>query len=182
MNTFPDIIGVVGPIRAGKTTAAKYLVDNYGYKFASNSEVLKRILAGMGMIPSRANLASLGNSIFEVFGNDLIARYRLDNLHLGRIVVDGIRYTEELKRYSEISNFKLIGLTADSDTRFDRTLKGSEEFKDVEISRAAFDQFAQSRSELSVPELLAFADVVIPNVGTVEDLHLVIDNTLQGWS
>jgi dephospho-CoA kinase len=181
MKILPDIIGIVGPIRAGKTTTANYLVERYGYTIASNSDILKRILAGMGIIPSRTNLAMLGNSIFEVLGNDVIAKYRLDRLQFGRIVVDGIRYTDELQRYLESPSFKLLGLTADSSIRFERTLKGSEEFKDLEISRSAFDRLTLSRSELDVPELLSRADVIITNLGSVEELRLSVDRILDGW-
>lgn len=178
---FPEIIGIVGPIRAGKTTAAKYLVEQYGYISASNSDILKRILVGMRLAPTRINLASLGDAIFNVMGNDVIARYRLDNLGLGRIVVDGIRYHDEIKRYSEVSNFKILGITADPMIRFERTVRESTEFKDIDISQAEFDLFSQSRSELSVPELVLKADAAICNFGSVEHLKCEIDEVMKKW-
>lgn len=177
----PEIIGIVGPIRAGKTTVTKYLVERYGYISASNSDVLRRILDGMGITPSRGNLGALGDSIFKVFGNDIIAKYRLDNLHLGRIVVDGIRYPEELKRYSEISSFKLLAITADSNLRFERAVRESEECKDVGISRGMFDGLVLSRSELDVPALVLKSDRIIHNDGEVESLKRKIDQTLRDW-
>jgi dephospho-CoA kinase len=178
----PEIIGIVGPIRAGKTTVAKYLVERYGYISASNSDILRRILVGMGIAPSRANLASLGDSMFEVLGNDIIAKCRLDKLHLGRIVVDGIRYPDELERYSEMPSFKLLGITADPAIRFQRTLRESEELKDLAISKAEFDRFALSRSELNVPELVSIADITISNLGSVENLKDGVDKILDHWS
>ena len=182
MINLPDVIGIVGPIRAGKTTTASYLVERYGYSLASNSDVLRHILSGMEITPTRKNLSMLGNSIFEVFGNDIIAKYRLDRLHLGRIVVDGIRYKDELKYYSKNSNFKLLGIEASADVRFERTLRGSEEFKDVRISRNQFDLLAFSRSELNVPELLSMADVRIVNSGDIRQLQHDVDGLLSQWS
>ena len=178
----PKIIGIVGPIRAGKTTVTKYLVEHYGYVSASNSDVLRRILDGMGISPTRANLGALGDSIFKVLGNDIIAKFRLDNLHLGRIIVDGIRYPEELKRYSEVPSFKLLGVTADPDIRFERAVRESKEFKDINISRGAFDDLVRSRSELDVPELVLRADEVIINDRDFESLKQKIDQTLKNWS
>lgn len=178
----PQIIGLVGPIRAGKTTTTKYLVEKYGYVTASNSDVLREILEGMGIPSNRENLGRLGNSIFKVLGNDIIAKYRLDNLHLGRIVVDGIRYPEEIKRYSEIVSFKLLAVTADPDVRFDRTVRDRTELKDVGISREVFDGLAQSRSELDVPQLVSIADEVIINDRGFESLKQRIDQTLKKWS
>jgi dephospho-CoA kinase len=178
----PQIIGLVGPIRAGKTTVTKYLVEEYGYISASNSDVLREILDGMGIPSNRANLGRLGNSIFKVLGNDIIAKYRLDNLNLGRIVVDGIRYPEEIKRYSEVESFKLLGVAADPDIRFERAVGEREELKDVGISREAFDDLVLSRSELKVPQLVSRADEVIINDGDFESLKQKIDQTLKKWS
>lgn len=182
MLTLPEIIGIVGPIRAGKTTAANYLVERYGYSLASNSEILKRILNGMGIVPSRANMATLGNSIFEVLGNDTIARYRIDQLPRGRIVVDGIRYAEELTRYSLVPTFKLIGVTADSATRFERTLGSSETAKDLSISEQEFNRLAISRSELNLPQLLSASNLIISNLSTRENLFENIDIAMGEWS
>ena len=117
-----------------------------------------------------------------VLGNDIIAKYRLDNLHLGRIIVDGIRYSDELKRYSEVPDFKLLGITSDSAIRFERTIRDSEGVKDRNISKVEFDQFALSRSELNVPELFSMADATITNLGSIEDLHSQIDKILKNWS
>lgn len=177
----PEIIGLVGPIRAGKTTITKYLVERYGYISASNSDVLRLILSGMGIAPTRSNLGALGDSIFKVLGNDVIAKFRLDNLHLGRIVVDGIRYPEELKRYSEVSSFKLLAVSAEPDVRFHRTVQESKEFKDINISRGSFDNLVRSRSELDVPGLMLRADRVIYNDGGLESLKQKVDQTLKDW-
>ncbi|PMV24994.1 MULTISPECIES: AAA family ATPase [unclassified Pseudomonas] len=177
----PSIIGMVGPIRAGKTTVTKYLVEEYGYISASNSDVLRRILEGMGIETDRKNLGALGNSIFSVLGNDIIARYRLANLHMGRIVVDGIRYPDELARYAEVPDFKLLAVTADPDLRFLRAIGESKEFKDVGISREAFDSLVHSRSELDVPALVLRADKVISNEGELQSLKQKVDQALKEW-
>jgi len=178
----PEIIGIVGPIRAGKTTVTKYLVERYGYVSASNSDVLRRILDGMGIKPTRTNLSALGDSIFKVLGNDIIAHYRIDNLHRGRIIIDGVRYPEELLCYSRVKNFKLLAVMADPDLRFERTLKNSEEFKDIDISRSKFDALACARSELDVPSLMTRADALVYNSGDIEALKSRVDEVIGQWS
>lgn len=139
-------------------------------------------MAGMGIAQNRGNLSALGDSIFKVLGNDVIARIRLENLHLGRIVVDGIRYPEEIKRYSEIASFKLLAITADPGLRYGRAVRETEEFKDVGISREAFDSLVESRSELAVPDLMLKSHKVIRNDYDFESLKKEIDQTLKDWS
>lgn len=178
----PEIIGLVGPIRAGKTTVTKYLADEYGYIIASNSEILKTILIDMGIEHTRDNLGMLGNSIFSIFGNDLIARYRVENLQRGRIVVDGIRYTEELSRYRDATGFKLLGVQASDDTRFIRATQDPEGLKDLNITREKFEKMLSARSELDVPMLLAEADRVIYNNGPIARLLSEVDQAIQDWT
>ncbi|WP_214347832.1 hypothetical protein [Pseudomonas congelans] len=178
----PEVIGLVGPIRAGKTTITQYLSERYGYVIASNSEILKKILIDLGLDHTRDNLGMLGNSIFSIFGNDLIARYRLENLHLGRIVVDGIRYTEELRQYRNASGFKLLGVQAFDDIRFTRAILYPEGHKDLQLTRSKFNEMLLARSELDVPSLLAGADKVLYNNGSLDQLLLQVDQAIQDWT
>lgn len=175
----PEIIGIVGSIRSGKSTVAKYLVDRYEYLPASNSDVLKKILLGMGQAPTRVNLASLGDSLFSALGNDAIARFRLDNLHLGRIVVDGIRYPEEVKRYSEVSSFKLLAVTSDLSLRFQRALHSQNKIKDTNISQFEFESLDETRSEINVPTLVKRADFLISNLGSINELEVNVDRAIK---
>lgn len=177
----PEIIGLIGPIRAGKSTVTKYLVERYGYAQASNSDVLRKILVDIGLDQTRDNLGALGDSIFGIFGNDLIARYRVENLCLGRIVVDGIRYPEELVRYSKVPGFRLLGVDASAGARFERSVRDSDQFKDKELTRDKFEEMKFARSEAEVPQLLLKADRVVYNDGSVEQLQLEVDLAIQGW-
>jgi dephospho-CoA kinase len=95
----PQIIGIVGSIRSGKSTVSKYLESRYGYRIASNSEVVKDISIKLGMEPTRANLSRVGDAVFSSIGNDAIARFRVNNKREFPIVVDGIRYIEEVRAY-----------------------------------------------------------------------------------
>ncbi|MNC73469.1 hypothetical protein D3C75_1246760 [compost metagenome] len=80
-----------------------------------------------------------------------------------------------------MKSFKLLGVTADSDIRFERTLKSSEELKDVDISRAKFDSLAEARSELDVPALISKADAVVHNIEGIDILKLKVDQALEMW-
>jgi dephospho-CoA kinase len=178
----PKVIGLVGPIRAGKTTVSQYLCSKYGYANTSNSELLAEILSHLGQVPTRENLGNLGNAIFKTIGNDAFARYRLSNLSSGCIVVDGIRYADELEQYRTESTFRLLGVDSSNEERYRRALGGEGHVKDQNLSREKFDDYSKTRSELDVPSLLLKADKVILNEGSVLELYEQVDQILSDWS
>lgn len=177
----PKIIGLVGPIRAGKTTVSKYLCSKYGYRNASNSELLAEILSHLGQCPTRENLGNLGNAIFKTIGNDVFAKYRISKLSAGCIVIDGIRYADELAQYHTEQSFRLLGIDLSSEERYRRALDEGDNVKDRDLSREKFSEYSKARSELDVPSLLLKADRVIYNGGTLQDLHDQIDKILVEW-
>lgn len=178
----PKIIGLVGPIRSGKTFAANYLKQKYGYRIASNSDVLREIARNLGMHPDRENLKKLGDSIFSVIGNDAIARFRLSEKFDTPIVVDGIRYREEFEAYSQEPSFRLIGLQANEELRYARAMALAHEGKDQNIERIQFNQLALARSESQVEELVSSAHVVITNDTGTTDFQELLDKVLKNWS
>ncbi|AYX85666.1 TPA: hypothetical protein LUJ82_000501 [Acinetobacter baumannii] len=178
---YPKIIGLVGPIRAGKSSVATYLCERYSYRLASNSDLLKDIAANLGMSPTRENLRKLGDSIFSVLGNDTLARYRLSKPHHFPIVVDGIRYKEEIEIYSQEPSFKLLGVEAFEEIRHHRTNILASEGKDQKLNIMQFSQLQSVRSELQVESLLELADAKINNNFDKAHLFHEIDYLMNRW-
>ena len=176
------IIGLVGAIRAGKTTASRHLTARHGYALASNSDVLKDIASGLDLSPSRENLRKVGDAIFKTLGNDIIARYRL--AHYSKpIVVDGIRYPEEIAIYRQESSFVLLGLRARDDDRFQIAVAlAADGGKDQLLSPQQFADLSGVRSEENVPNLLLEADFVIDNCASISDLERAIDDIVMSRS
>lgn len=166
----PRIVGLVGPIRAGKSTVSQILADEFGYKKASNSELLGEILRGMNLPPTRDNLGMLGNSIFQVLGNDAFAHYRLRNISDQPIVVDGIRYIEEVAAYSSVPDFLLLAVDCAEVERHLRLERAANKVKDgATTSFQSFTQLATARSEANVPDLMRMAHhLIINNEGIAE--------------
>lgn len=181
----PRIIGIVGPVRAGKTTVSRYLSVEYGYRLASNSELLEAILKILCISPSRKNLGSLGNALFETFGNDVIARARRAYLNEGkpvgkeRLVVDGIRYIEEVEIYRSEPSFRLVAVTADLQDRFRRACISKS--KDGDITLQSFAGQKNDRSERQVPRLMSLADATLHNTGSKSDILLKVDCMVEAW-
>lgn len=178
---YPLVLGLVGHIRSGKSSIAQYLCDRYNYSNASNSDLLRKIAINLGMNPSRDNLKKLGDSIFSVLGNDTLARFRLSQSQDFPIIVDGIRYKEEVWLYSQIPSFKLIGVKAPEHIRYERLNMVAPYGKDSILSKGEFYKLKNARSEAQVEELLKLADTIIINDKTKEDLILTIDQLMKGW-
>ncbi|WP_295979413.1 AAA family ATPase [uncultured Variovorax sp.] len=178
----PRIIGIVGPIRTGKSTASAHFQKKHGYVIASNSEILKRICAGLVMPANRDNLKLVGDAIFEVLGNETIARFRVAELGSKNIVVDGIRYLEEVDFYRKNADFRLLALSSSADTRFERTMALTQHGKDSEMGRREFALLDAARSEAQVPLIAELADCVIKNDGAMDQFEADLDRILANWT
>lgn len=177
----PKIIGIIGPIRAGKTTASNYLVKQYGYTLASNSDVLREILSDLSIEATRENLGRLGDAIFKTMGNETIARFRLSRLNEGPIIVDGIRYIEEIDEYRKNPSFRILGIVASDDSRYQRAIRNGSK-KDTGATKNSFLELSEARSELDVPRLLKLANKIIVNDGRIEELNNQIDDIMNEWA
>ncbi|MEJ2898120.1 AAA family ATPase [Acinetobacter sp. NS-4] len=178
---YPSIIALVGHIRSGKSSIAEYLCHKYDYSLASNSDLLREIAKNLGMEQNRENLKKLGDSIFSVLGNDTLARFRLSQPQKFPIIVDGIRYKEEIELYSQLTSFKLIGVQASDDLRLARLNHLANQGKDSTLSKSDFDKLQYARSELQINELLGLADIIICNERTKSELYLEIDKLMKLW-
>lgn len=178
---YPSIIALVGHIRSGKSSVADYLCRQYGYTYASNSDLLIEIAQNLGMPHNRENLKKLGDSIFSVLGNDTLARFRLSQPHKFPIIVDGIRYKEEVELYSQYPSFKLIGVQASDNLRLERLNNLANQGKDSFLSKSDFDKLQYARSESQVNDLVRLSDTILYNNRTKDDLFLAIDRLMQEW-
>jgi dephospho-CoA kinase len=187
MDNLPLIVGITGPIRSGKSTAALYLEKHYGYRSVPNVQVLQQILQALGLPQRRDLLVATGDALFAALGRDIIARARVaevlssktNNL---RYVIDGIRYSEEIVVYKTLPSFKLIALESTDQVRYYRALNNSNAIKDGSISLDEFIALNSAQSEKYVPELIELADYNISNSGDVRLLEKNLDCALKQFS
>ncbi|MCX6710044.1 MAG: AAA family ATPase, partial [Candidatus Woesearchaeota archaeon] len=90
------IIGITGPIGAGKGTVAEHLVKK-GFKYYSLSDVIRQELKSRKEEPSRDNMIRTGNELRIRYGAGVLAEktseWIKDEQKSGRrdLVVDSIR-------------------------------------------------------------------------------------------
>lgn len=121
-------IAFLGPMCSGKTWAASYLVDNYGYTKISFADKLKTIAYDLYGVQnkdarSRALLQELGQDIrkHDVDVWIKIALYKADYLaKQGKsLVIDDLRYTNEAKVLKR-NGFVLLRMSCDEADRQER--------------------------------------------------------------
>jgi hypothetical protein len=119
-------IAFFGPMCSGKTWAAEYLRDNYGYKKVAFAEKLKGLAYDLYGIsgksgPNREILQHLGTDLRKYDPDIWIkhALYRAQQFESESLVIDDLRYPNEaivLKK----NGFALVGILCDEEKRQER--------------------------------------------------------------
>jgi len=89
------VIGLSGPIAAGKTTAARY-IEGQGFHYTRYSMVLQSIMTVTGSRMGRTKLQKFGEEVHRNLGQRWLGRKMLESLPgQGNIVIDGLRFPED---------------------------------------------------------------------------------------
>lgn len=162
---FNIAIGITGHIAAGKTTVAKY-ISQMGFAYCRYSQVIADALRCGNIEINRANLQAAGGQLFDSSGQYNLNRQveeRLDgNLC---VVIDGMRHYEDYTYWKEkcFSKFYLLYIDADENICATRYGEGGYQID------------AQHHVEQEISELRAYADAVIDNMGSFNDLYTKIE-------
>jgi uncharacterized protein YprB with RNaseH-like and TPR domain/predicted nuclease with RNAse H fold/dephospho-CoA kinase len=174
------VIGLSGPISAGKTTAAKIL-ESKGFAYGRYSIVLKEILERRGETVTRSALQKIGDEIYHSPGQRWLCERLIERLpQTGNIVIDGMRHPEDHAYMIESFSHNYIHIH----------VKASElvRQKRYVTKEGGIDEFAKAIShpvESHISKLASLANQTIINEGSVEDLEkalvkiIKIKNTSQ---
>lgn len=177
------IIGIAGTLAAGKGEVVAYLKSK-GFKHYSSSAILKEILTQRGLPLTRDYMSPLADELMEKYPGGILS------LSFERATQDQATdfVLEALHRKSEADfvrslGGKIIGVDADVEKRFQRTVARGDGAKD----QVTHDQFlthvehedeGKGATGSHIREVLNTADAVIMNNGTLEDLHAEVDKAL----
>ena len=159
------VVGICGPIAAGKTTLARAL-EQKKFAYTRFSLVIDEILADQGKPLTRATRQILGEEV-NLSGRQrwLCERTiaRVDGFE--KIVVDGLRFPDDYAYFVERfgMGFSMIFVDADEDTR---RLRYGARNHDIGFKRAS-DAAVEGR----VRQLQSLATEVFVNQGTFEGLE-----------
>jgi dephospho-CoA kinase len=175
------VIGLTGNIGAGKTIISDHLHKKYGADQVRFSRILMDVLDRLYLPQDRKNLQTLGVVVRESFGEDVIVNAFKKDLEKSRshvVVVDGIRYMNEVEMLRSFQNSILLFLDAPPELRYKRVVLRGEKGEE----KITFDDFLKSGqrgTEKGLPEIKKVADHVIENDGSVEHLLKRIDDIVK---
>ncbi len=180
------VIGILGPMGSGKTTAAKYIQNKFGYTLITMGDLVRKLAAAEGLPPTRENLQKIQKIYTSKYGdtyfiNEVIHEIREKKLE--KAIIDGMRrvcdVTVPLEEFK--NNILLILIDADPKIRFERIKKRGrpgapktfEEFKKQEKKEFELFNFEKSFS---------YAHVTIENNSDLDDFYRRVEETLKRYN
>lgn len=184
------VIGLVGPIGAGKDVVSSYLQKSHGYKAVIMGDIVREIAAKHDMRPTRENLHSLQKRYTDKYGMGYFAEQTVKkvlkqwqvtgdmSLEI-RAVINGIRRLEDasVPKRQFGKDMILLFIDSDKERRFER-LKNRKNERDPRTLEEFEQQEAAEKQLFSIDALKAYADETIANNGSVEELYRKIDAVL----
>jgi len=179
------IVGLTGTHGSGKGTVVEYLVREKGFVHLSARELIKEEVAKRGLEPIRKNISAtvtdMRNTISPLWVVEALYKKAKES-QSKNIIIESI-YTVGEVEYLRTKAAAIIAVDAPLEIRYQRIYsRGSEtddvtfdDFKEMqEKEMSSFDP--QSQNVLAVMNM---ADATIVNDGTLEDLHIKIENILK---
>jgi dephospho-CoA kinase len=178
------IIGLTGPICAGKDEVARLLAE-CGFERLSLSDELRSEMRAQGIEVTRTALQDYGDLIRRREGTGAWARRVIAKIKPGvSYVVDSIRNPGEVEELRRCPSFFLVKVDAAPKIRFSRMIKRAREqdpctfdaFQRMEMKDLGIGQpdYGQQHAQCA-----ALADMTIVNEGTFEKLRFDVKTLLS---
>lgn len=176
------VLVIVGKIGCGKDTVSEYLCKDYGFSYASYSEVAHQKVRDEGLETTRANLQRIATEWRAKHGEDIFAKLVVEwaqSLGNDRIVLKEARTKQDLgppmKTFGK--DLHVIEVIVDKKTRFERLKKrgGAKDAKTMEEFLAQ----EKREGELGYFGAAEMAEIRISNDGTPKDLYKKIDDLMK---
>lgn len=173
------VIGLVGRMGAGKSVVSKYICEKYGANEYRFSQILVDILDRLYLPHRREYLQELGACLRKIREDCIVRALKkdLERDESNLIVIDGIRYFNEVELLRSFDRSYLICIKALPELRFER-IKNRRE-KEEPPTFEEFLKKEEAETEKKIDEICKEAEFVVKNNSTLEDLYAKIDKIMN---
>jgi dCMP deaminase len=177
-------LGFTGPNAAGKGEAIKYLVDKNKFIAFSLSDIIRDEAKKRGLPPARDNLIAIGNELRETEGPAILAKRTVAKIrNMPQAIVDSIRNPYEIEELRKsLKDFKLIGVTASPEVRFERAQSRGRAGDGATLKEFIAKEEKENTANEKAQQLnrcFETADFKIDNSGSVEELYKKMSDLLK---
>ncbi len=167
------VVGVAGKLASGKGTVTGYIVGQYAAEKTRSSDSLRTTLDIFDIPQSRENLDSLSTFVRATYGEDTIARavarvLRQSNASVA--IFDGMRRLVDIEALRSFEHSLFIYVEAGQKIRHERCRQRNENVGDDTMTFEVFQQKDNDEPQQQIEALREYADVVIENSGTRDEL------------
>ncbi|MEM0243183.1 MAG: AAA family ATPase [Candidatus Aenigmatarchaeota archaeon] len=180
------IIGLSGYAASGKSEAAKYLKNKYGFEtFEFSREIeeeakkLNLIQEKLSLEEKKRRLSEIGKTIREKYGREdyfaIKIAEKIKKENIDRVTVDGFRNVIEVEVFKKEfnKNFWLIFIKSDAKIRYERR-KQQDKFFNL-----SFEEFLKRDKEdiknLGLDKIEENSNFIIENNSSLKDFYEKID-------
>ncbi len=162
------------------------ILEKRGYTPISLSDMVRAEATRRKLTHTREHLQNVGNDLRKCFGPGAlgkIVRETMEKQPKKKWVIDGIRNPGEYAELKKISDFQMIGLTAQPDVIVQRLIKRGRDGKKV-TKKQILERLDREKGigeppgGQQVKKCLDLVDYLIINEGTLKDLECKLDHFL----
>lgn len=170
----PLVIGVSGPIAAGKTTVARILSDQ-GFAYTRFSLVIDDILEERGMPLNRENRQEVGNELNLQGKQRELAERTVERVSdSNKIVVDGLRFPEDHAFLAEKFGFSFLHIFVEAEDADRKQRYTDRSVLTVKEAKLDFEKASASNVERMVPSMKGLAHEIFLNKMPEMDITMSI--------
>jgi len=169
---------VTGMPGAGKTLFVERVVEKYGLPVYTMGDVIREDAKKFYGVITPQTMIETSKKVRELYGYTYVAERIVERIRDKDIVViDGVRSLDEVSVFKKHGEAVIVAIHASPKTRFNRLRKRGREGDPATWEE--FEKRDQVELSLGIGNVIALADYMIVNEGSVEEVLREIDNVLM---